>query len=320
MYDRLMTVSRGCRLVALGLVLVVAAAVLGYAGGVVLGAVAGANAGPDDAPDLNREPRAAPGLAALRLLEGGLVLAGRAVGLVGRLRCRAVPAGAGDARAWVTASAAVEAVAVLADVYAVVDAAAGPVGSPAAALAVGGAGGLLSVASLALFLLFARATAGYVRRRSLGRRAAPVLRLAAAAAGCMGLGFGLMAAGQAAGGAAPAGVCGGSLFLLAAVVLFVVTAAKAVPLLNDLGAAAAQHAERIEEWVDEYKWDDEYDRRRRAAGVGRRLYVPVRIISDRYWLALMPSRFRHNRSAMSLPDPFGVYSRRREISSMTALG
>lgn len=267
MYDRLMAVSRGCRLVWVGLAVVVGAAVFGFLGGTIIGAVAGANADPDDPPDPTPNVRAVPGMLVLLLAEGLLRVFGRVVGLVGRLQCRAVPRAAENARGLATASAALEGGAVVLDGCGIVVSATGLAPSPAVSLAIGGTGHLLSLGSLALFLLFGRAFAEYARRPRLGERAGAVLWLAVAAAGCVLLGFGLMVGGVAAGGAAPAGVCGGAIFMLAAVGLLVWLVVRVVPLANDLSAAAAKQADRYADEDDHEDdgddWDDADDRPRR---------------------------------------------------------
>ncbi|HSQ54604.1 MAG TPA: hypothetical protein VLM40_02580, partial [Gemmata sp.] len=104
MTDALKTVSSGFRLVYIGLLLVVLAVVIGIVGVMILvgGAAGGGNL------------RAAGQMVVgLLMLVGGLSLAGKVIGLIGRFKCMAIPEKAGGARQMIVVSVAMEVVSLI---------------------------------------------------------------------------------------------------------------------------------------------------------------------------------------------------------------
>ncbi|MBX9580015.1 MAG: hypothetical protein K2X87_06865, partial [Gemmataceae bacterium] len=198
MYDQLMKVSRGFKLVYIGLVIAVVAVLAGVVGVAVVVGGAAANAN-----NPNAAQGVAGGMLAVVLGVVALALIGSVVGLVGRFFCLAIPDRAGAAKPMIMTSVGLEVANILISIFSAADDAAG-LGLPQVAkFALQGASVIMSLASAILFLLFVRSVAEFVRRRDLGRQAMSVLKLWAATAACYLVGLGVMLVGMAAAGVAP---------------------------------------------------------------------------------------------------------------------
>jgi hypothetical protein len=288
MYDRLMKVSRGFKLVYIGLVIAVVAVLAGVVGvAVVAGGAAAANANNPNAA----QQGAAGGMLAVVLGVVALALIGSIVGLVGRFFCLAVPDAAGAAKPMIMTSVGLEIANILVSIVSAADDAA-ELGLPQVAkAALQGASVIMSLTSAILFLLFARSVADFIRRRDLGRQAMSVLKLWAATVVCYLIGLGVMLAGLMAAGVAPGqapppgggaggapppgaaaaagGACVGVIFMLAALVVGLIALVKYARLLTGMSQATAKYAERVgagggadDDYADEDGYDDEDDRPR----------------------------------------------------------
>lgn len=263
MYDALIKVSTGFKLVYYGLMLIVLAVVVALIGGFVLGAgAAGGVRG------------AAAGFAGLGLLVGGMAVTGSVVGLIGRFMCLAVPDRAGGAKSKIVVSVALEVVSLLISLANVLDDLGGNF-LPAEFKVVGTGGGLVcSIIAAILFLLFARDLALYVRRRRLADDAMSVLRLWVAAVGCYIAGLGIMLAtvwgagapaAAAAGGGAVGLACAGGLLSLAGLVIAIIALISYARLLIGMSAAVRKYAATVRygDDDDDDEDDDEDDRPRK---------------------------------------------------------
>jgi hypothetical protein len=263
MYDALIKVSTGFKLVYYGLVLIVLAVVVGMVGAFALGAGAAAGGG-------GRGAVAAAG--GLGLLVGGMAVTGSVVGLIGRFMCLAVPDRAGGAKSKIVVSVALEVVSLLISLANLADDLGGNF-LPAEFKMVGSGGGLIcSIIAAILFLLFARDLALYIRRSKLADDAMSVLRLWVAAVGCYIAGFGILLVGAwgagpgAAGGGAAGMACAGGLLALAGLVIAIIALISYARLLIGMSDAVRKYAGKVRYGGDEDGedgFDDEDDRPRR---------------------------------------------------------
>lgn len=262
MYDQLMKVSKGFKLVYIGIVIIIVGVIGGVLGACVVGG-AGAAAG------------GGKGAAALVMVIAGLmmlcILGGTITGLVGRFFCLAVPERAGAAKPMIVISVILEVTGlVLGVVNSASDLAGGQL-TPAAKMVLQGGNVLCSLTSAVLFLLFTRSVALFVRRRDLAATAMSVLWLWVATILCYGAGLGIMLVGILAGGGAAAagggpkagagaavgGACIGLVVILVALILALVALVRYIGLLKGMSAATAQHARRTRKKYEEE--EDEYD-------------------------------------------------------------
>ena len=280
MSDALLKVSKGFKLVYIGLILIVLALVVGIVGAVVISrAVAGANPGPGGA---------AGALGVMEVLLWAvilLMLAGSITGLVGRFFCLAVPERVGAAKPMIIISVVLELVALGASVLNNANSLAGGRILPLTASAIlGGVGAVLSIVSAILFLLFTRSVATYIRRYELADKAMSVLKLWGACVACYlaALGFivaGIVMAGAAGpgagGGMGAGGACVGLILMLVTLVIALIALIQYATLLSGMGQATAKYAhkarrkEEEEEEYDEEDDEEEYEEERPSGRSGR---------------------------------------------------
>lgn len=257
--DDLLKVARGLRLVYIGLMIVVAAVVLGVVGVVAVTALLVGQA---------RAGGAAPGAGALgpvivvTVVVGLVALAGNAVGLVGRFFCLATPPEATTARPRIILSVIFEVCSVLGSVVGVIDSLAGQFLPGVLRVIGGGFRGLMALAAGIMFLLFAKALAEFVRRKKLGEDAMTVLKFFAATFVCylisMGISLVMVAAVQ--GGADPgmaAFGCVSALLSLTALVIGIIGLVKYAKLLTALSDAVKKYANKRRKFEEEDEEDDE---------------------------------------------------------------
>jgi MFS family permease len=279
MSDALLKVSKGFKLVYIGLILMVLAFVVGVVGiFAVGGAMVAANPGPGGGAGALGLMAVVLGLVIL------LVLAGSITGLVGRFFCLAIPERVGAAKPMIIISVILEVVALGASVLNNANSLAGGRILPLAASAIlTGVGAVLSIVSAILFLLFARSVATYIRRYELADKAMSVLKLWGACVACYIAGLVIMllggamagAAGPGAGGGMMAGACIGSILMLVTLVIALIALVQYATLLSGLSQATAKYAhkarrkEEEEEEYDEEDDEEEYEEEHPSSRSGR---------------------------------------------------
>jgi MFS family permease len=251
MFDQLMKVSRGFKLVFIGMLLVFLALIINFLFTLVSG-MAGGGGGLQSA------------IASLTLL---LSLAGNITGLIGRIFCLFTPERAGSAKQLMIISIVLEVTSMaLGGILGIAITAKLEINST-----------LLTVLPLALavctftsgicFLLFTRAMAEFVRSRDLADSAMSVLKLFLTATGCYIVGIvlyvGLLVAGVGAGaaaGGAVIGVCLGGLTMLAGLIFAVIGLIRFIALMKEMSEAVARYA-RIHRRKQREKRESERKRR-----------------------------------------------------------
>ena len=235
MYKQLMRVSKGFKLVYIGILLIILGVIGGLLGMCIAGGALGAGAG--------------PGAGVLvMLVAGGMllcVLTGSIIGLVGRFFCLAVPERAGVAKPLIIISVILELTGMALGVINHVSLLAGRPIVGAGGVGLQGASVLCTLASAVLFLLFTRSLAMFIRRSDLAEAAMLVLWLWVATIACYAAGVGVMMAGAMAGGGG-AGVRGGAAIGLAmsllGLVIAIVALVRYVNLLREMSEATAEFA------------------------------------------------------------------------------
>jgi hypothetical protein len=245
MYRQLMKVSKGFKLVYIGVLLVILGVVGGILGACIAGGVMGAGGGRG-------------GGAIMLVVAGGVmlcVLGGSITGLVGRFFCLAVPDRAGSAKPLIIISLILELSGMVLGVF---NSGSGLSGRPlegSAPMVLQGASVLCSLGSAVLFLLFTRSVANFVRRSDLADAAMLVLWLWVATMVLYGAGIGVMLAGVGGGKAGMAGgACAGLVVMLVALILALIALVRYVNLLREMADAVA-----------EFAGSGNYPRRRRKA-------------------------------------------------------
>ncbi|MDB5313144.1 MAG: hypothetical protein JWO38_7346 [Gemmataceae bacterium] len=276
MYNQLMKVSKGFRLVYIGMLLMI----LGVVGGIIGMCVAGGALAAVANQGGGRGVGGAVGLVAV--IAGGmllLILAGSITGLIGRFFCLAVPERAGAAKPIIVISVVMELVALGLGILNSASDFAGLVIPPGAKLGLQGGNVILSLASAVLFLLFTKTVARFVRRRDLADKAMSVLWLWVSTIGCYAVGvvivvvMGVAAGGVGQGGGAMGGACVGLVLMLAALIIALVALVRYITLLKEMSEATARYARRARhepEEDDEDEDEDEDDEDDRPRGRGRR--------------------------------------------------
>jgi hypothetical protein len=232
MYVQLMRVSRGFRLVYIGLVLFVVA----FLGGIVAVALAAG------AFSRGKEPGALTNVIAVGMLL--CILAASITGLIGRFLCLAIPAKAGSARGLIITSVALEVTAMALGSLNQIRHVGGLNFGPTVTEVLQLGWVLLSVVSAILFLLFTKAAALFIRENDLAEKASSILWLWAAMFGCYLLATGLalvMLSTGPNGGAAMAG-CFTLILMLVAFILAVKALIRYVGLTRDMSAAIEDSA------------------------------------------------------------------------------
>jgi hypothetical protein len=266
MYQQLMKVSKGFKLVYIGILLIILGVIGGMLGMCIAGGALGAGGG-----------RGAGAMA--MLVAGGMllcVLGGAILGLVGRFFCLAVPERAGAAKPLIIISVIFELTGMALGVFSNVS---GLIGRPlagAGGIGLQGASVLCSLASAVLFLLFTRSLALFIRRNDLADAAMMVLWLWIATIVCYAIGFGVVLGGVAAGGAAggagggagmAGGACLGAIVMLVALVIAIMALIRYVNLLREMSDATAEFAtsgnyprrRKRRKRRDEYEEEEEED-------------------------------------------------------------
>ncbi len=248
MYSKLMKVSRGFKLVYIGLLLMVASIVVVIvAAGLVGAAVAAGRIGLGS-------------MALFVIIVGGLLsLAGTITSLIGKIFCLAIPERAGPAKQLIAISIAMEVIGmVLGNLNLLGNVAHldfGPMVSQI--LTMGGA--LLNMSATALFLLFTKYAAQFVRREDLADTAMSVLWLFVTAIGSFFVGIVVMvvmaiaggAAGAAAGGVKGAaggamiGVCLGGIVFLTGGIFWLIGLIRFIVLMMEMSNVVARYAGNI---------------------------------------------------------------------------
>jgi hypothetical protein len=268
MYRQLMKVSKGFRLVYVGILLIILGMIGGLLGMCVAGGVAGAGAA-----------RGGLGLAAI--VAGGMMLCmfiGGILGLVGRFLCLAVPEQAGPAKILIIMSVIFELTGLALTLFINAGVMVGRRMAGNAGLELQVAGMICSITSAVLFLLFTRAAAQFVRRNDLADAALLVLWLWVATIVCYGIALGVLVAGIGAGRILPL------VIMLFALVIGIAALVRYINLLREMSEATEEFADRggyrrrrrsrrkrrveYEEDEDEAEEEDEEeddeDRRRRS--------------------------------------------------------
>jgi hypothetical protein len=177
MYRQLMKVSKGFRLVYVGILLIIMGMIGGLLGMCIAGGVAGAGAAGGGA-----------GLAVV--VAGGMMLCmliGGIMGLVGRFLCLAVPEEAGPAKPLIIMSVIFELTGLALTFFINAGVVVGRRLAGNAGLELQLAGMICSLTSAVLFLLFTRAAARFVRRSDLADAAMLVLGLWVGTIVCYGI-------------------------------------------------------------------------------------------------------------------------------------
>ena len=265
MYRQLMKVSKGFRLVYVGILLIILGMIGGLLGMCIAGGVAGAGAGGGGA-----------GLAVV--VAGGMMLCmllGSILGLVGRFLCLAVPEEAGPARPLIIISVIFELTGLALMFFINAGVVVGRRMAGTVGLELQVAGMICSLTSAVLFLLFTRAAAQFVRRNDLAEAAMLVLWLWVATIVCYGIAFGVLMGGIV--GVLPL------VIMLVALVIGVAALIRYVNLLREMSEATEEFAgsgnylrrrrsrrkrrveyEEDEEDEDEEDEEDDPDRKRRS--------------------------------------------------------
>ena len=270
MFDQLMKVSRGFRLVYIGMIIVILGILGGVLGSCIGAGVVGAGGG-------------GGGVGLLLLVVAAMlvcILGGSITGLVGRFFCLAVPERAGSAKTMIFISVALELMALGLGIANSLTDFARVALPPAAKIALSGGNVLASLASAVMFLLFTKSLARFIKRRDLADTAMSVLWLWITTIACYAFGIIVMIVGGIAAGGANAGVAGvacfGLVFTLVSLIIALVALIRYIGLLKEMCDATAQHARRVrkskrrevedeDEDEDEDDDDDDDDYRRRRA-------------------------------------------------------
>ncbi|HEV3438996.1 MAG TPA: hypothetical protein VG122_16640 [Gemmata sp.] len=248
MYAKLMKVSRGFKLVYIGLLLIVASIVGVFIAVALVGAAVAAG-------------RIGLGfMAVFVLIVGGLLsFAGTITSLIGKIFCLAIPERAGPAKQLIAISIALEVVGMVLGNLNLLGSLAhldyGPMVSQI--LTMGGA--LLNMSATALFLLFTKYAAQFIHREDLADTALSVLWLFVTAIGFFIVGIVVMvimaiaggAAGAAAGGikgaagGAMVGVCIGGIVLLTGGIFWLIGLIRFIVLMTEMSNVVARYAGNI---------------------------------------------------------------------------
>lgn len=248
MYAQLMRVSRGFRLVYIGLLMVVGAIAL-IAGAVCLIIAAAANARPGF------------GLFGvfITVVAGLLSLAGVITSLIGKLFCLSIPDRAGPAKQLIIVSVAMELIGTALGNVDLFIAVAHEEIDPLLAMIFPMGGALLNMGSTALFLIFTKYVAQFVNREDLGDTAMSVLWLFAGAIGffiigitamiilalagaaIVGTGGGL----KAAAGGALIGSCLGGIAVLTGGIIWLIGLIRFIVLMTEMSNVVDQYARSI---------------------------------------------------------------------------
>jgi hypothetical protein len=235
MYSQLMKVSRGFRLVYIGLVLFVLA-LLGGMGAVCLAAAAFAS---------KKQPGGLANVLAIGMLL--CILGASITGLIGRLLCLAIPSKAGSAKVLIVLSVGMELTGMTMGILNQVRNAGGLHFSPTVTEILQMGWVLLSVGSAISFLLFTKAAARFMREEDLAEKAASVLWLWAAMFGCYVLAtvITLVVVGNGPSGGAAGLMCVVVLLLLGALVLALRALFRYVGLMRDMSDATEDYARSV---------------------------------------------------------------------------
>lgn len=273
MYKQLMKVSRGFRLVYVGMMLIVIG-ILGGMLGMCLGAGIAGGGG------LKAGAGIMIAVAGVMML---LLLGGSLLGFVGRIFCLAVPERAGAAKPMIIVSVILEIASFGLSLVGGIMSFTGKA-SPSVSMGLNGAQILCSLTSAVLFLLFTKTVAQFVRRGDLADAAMMVLKLWVLVIAIYAGSFVMVLVGGAAGGqGAMAGLaCVSLVGMLVAVIIALVALVRYITLLKEMSEATASYARRkrsatrrkrrkvVEEEEDEEEEEDndedddeEYRRRRR---------------------------------------------------------
>jgi hypothetical protein len=232
MFAQWMKVSRGFRLVYIGLVLFVVA----FLGGILAVALA------SGAFARGKEPGGLTNVIAIGMLL--CILAASITGLIGRFLCMAIPAKAGSARGLIITSVALEVTAMTFGALNQVRHVGGLQFDPAVTEILQMGWVLLSVGSSILFLLFTKAAALFIRERDLADKASSVLWLWAAMFGCYvlvtALALIMLKVGPGSGGSVAG--CSTLILLLVSFILAVKALIRYVGLTRDMSEAIDDYA------------------------------------------------------------------------------
>lgn len=168
----------GFKLVYIGLIVIVLAVVVGAIGGGVIGGMQAAQRPPGQpAPPPAFGARPQGPVLLLTAAVGAVALIGGVLGLVGRVRCLAVPDEVPGARGMITGSVALEVIALLISLVNNADQVAVQALPPVVSASAGLIASVFNIAAAILFLLFTAAVARYIRREQLAQSARTVLIL-----------------------------------------------------------------------------------------------------------------------------------------------
>lgn len=226
MYRQLMKVSKGFRLVYVGILLIIMGMIGGLLGMCIAGGVAGAGGG-----------RGGAGMAVV--VAGGMMLCmliGSILGLVGRFLCLAVPEEAGPAKPLIIISVIFELTGLALTFFINAGVVVGRRLGGNAGLELQVAGMICSLTSAVLFLLFTRAAARFVRRSDLADAAMLVLGLWVGTIVCYGIALGVLLGGIGAGGVLPLVV------MIFALVIGIAALVRYVNLLREMSEATEEFA------------------------------------------------------------------------------
>ena len=262
MFDELMKVSKGFKLVYVGLIIIICTYIavfiglmVALQGGVGLGLI--------------------QALAVLAVLGS---LAGTITSLIGKFFCLAIPERAGAAKALIMVSIIFEILGTGEQILQNVDLL-GNMGIIPFRLiqAFDSIGKLFQLASPILFLFFTRSVAQFVRRPDLANKAMTVLKLWVAGFVCLLIAYIMIYAAANMpvqggrpniGGGGNSMACVGAVLVLAALVILLIALVQFANLLSNMSIATAKHARRVQKLGeddddDDYEDDEEdYDDRR----------------------------------------------------------
>jgi ABC-type multidrug transport system fused ATPase/permease subunit len=237
MYHDLMKVSRGFKLVYIGLLLVIAAVV-----GMILTSMlmAGALFGKINI-GAGVMIFGAMGLTIL------LWLVGFIIGLIGRIFCLWIPAQANSAKVLIKTSIVLEILGLAMSINIQISPLLGMQLNSDLTQILAMLGGLSQLVSIVLFLLFTKEAANFIRRTDLGESALHVLWLWAGTIGCCLVGLAIMMSsilflGRGGLGRMPGVICFGSLIYIVAFIIGLIALVRFITLMKEMNEAVARYA------------------------------------------------------------------------------
>jgi hypothetical protein len=241
MRDQLMKVSRGFKLVYIGLLLVIVA-IIGIFVAALLFAVAIAGR------------RLGVGFMGIALIISMLLLswAGSITSLIGKVFCLAIPPRAGPAKQLIAVSIALEVVGQALSSLNMLGTIAHLNLDPTISQILSMGGAMLSMSSTVLFLLFTKYAARFIRREDLADTAMSILWLFVTTIGCFLVGTVVMVvmtvvgvAGGAGVGGATVGACFGGLIMLTGLIFALIALIRFISLMKEMNEVVARYAGNI---------------------------------------------------------------------------